>query len=163
MRAMDQTDGWLADYSAPRQAGAPANLRLVEDEPQTGARGRARPFRADLIAANDDDREIAILAVRGEIDLSTAPALRNALRDVIRRETGPIVVDLLEVPFMDSTGAHVLIDTLPHLASQRRRLAIACREGTQVHKLLDLLGLLDELAVHPSREHALTDLSAAPF
>ncbi len=55
---------------------------------------------------------------------------------------------------MDSTGVHVLVETLQRLKLQNRRLAIACREGGQVHRLLALVGLLDALSVHSSRESA---------
>ena len=55
---------------------------------------------------------------------------------------------------MDSTGVHVLVDTLRRLEPQNRRLAIVCREGGQVHRLLALVGLLDTLSVYGSRESA---------
>ena len=47
-----------------------------------------------------------------------------------------------------------LLDTLRRLEPQNRRLAIVCREGGQVHRLLGLVGLLDALTVHRSRESA---------
>ena len=95
-----------------------------------------------------------MLSVHGEIDLETAPVLRKFLLPVLEHQTGPIVVDLSEVAFMDSTGLHVLVDTLRRLEPQNRRLAIASREGGQVHRLLALVGLLDALTVHRSRESA---------
>ena len=55
---------------------------------------------------------------------------------------------------MDSTGVHVLVDTLRRLKPQNRRLAIVCREDGQVHRVLALVGLLDALTVHRSRESA---------
>ena len=47
-----------------------------------------------------------------------------------------------------------LLDTLRRLEPQNRRLAIVCREAGQVHRLLALVGLLDALTVHRSRESA---------
>jgi anti-anti-sigma factor len=46
-----------------------------------------------------------VLHVAGELDMSTTPALAEALGSV---PDGVICVDMSEVPFMDSTGAHVL-------------------------------------------------------
>lgn len=95
-----------------------------------------------------------MLGLQGEIDLETVPMLREALLPVLEHHTGPVVVDLSEVVFMDSTGVHVLFDTLRRLEDQNRRLAIVCREGGQIHELLELVGLLDIVAVYRSREGA---------
>jgi anti-sigma B factor antagonist len=106
----------------------------------------------DLQAAHEQHQDVAVLNVHGEIDLETAPVLREALLPILEHQTGPVIIDLSEVLFMDSTGVHVLVDTLRRLESQNRPLAIACREGGQVHRVLALAGLLDALPVYPSRE-----------
>lgn len=126
-----------------------ADAHTGVQEQTTGA------FSVRLLAAPEDDQDAAVLAVRGEIDLGTAPLLRKVLLPVLEHETGPVVVDLSEVAFMDSTGVHVLVDTLERLRLENRRLAVACREGGQVHRVLGLVGLLDKVAVHRSRESAL--------
>ena len=53
-----------------------------------------------------------VVHVAGEIDVYTAPALREEL--AAQQEAGPIhlVVDLTDVPFMDSTGLGVLVGAL---------------------------------------------------
>lgn len=107
-----------------------------------------------LLMAYGQHQDVAVLSVHGQVDLGTAPVLREALLPVLEHQTGPVVVDLSEVPFMDSTGVHALVDTLRRLERPNRRLAIACREGGQVHRLLALLGLLDTLAAYRSRESA---------
>jgi anti-anti-sigma factor len=95
-----------------------------------------------------------VVTVAGEVDLGTGPVLREALLRALERETGPVVVDLTGVPFMDSTGVHVLVETLWQFERQNRSLAIVCRPSGQVHRLLALVGLLDAVAVHGSRESA---------
>jgi anti-sigma B factor antagonist len=107
-----------------------------------------------FLVAYEKHQDVAVLDARGEIDLGTAPILREALRPVLEHETGPVVVDLSKVSFMDSTGVHVLVDTLRPLGLQNRRFAIVCREDGQVHRLLGLVGLLDALTVHRSRASA---------
>jgi anti-sigma B factor antagonist len=114
----------------------------------------AEPVSVGLLTAHGPHQDVAVLSVHGEIDLETAPVLRKFLLPVLEHQTGPVVVDLSEVAFMDSTGLHVLVDTLRRLEPQNRRLAIACGEGGQVHRLLALVGLLDALTVHRSRESA---------
>lgn len=107
-------------------------------------------------SAPDHDRGGAVLDVRGEIDLGTAPLLREALEPALENGTGSIVVDMSEVTFIDSTGVHLLVDTFRRLSHENRRLAIVCDTGGQVHRVLGLLGLLETLAVYRSRDSALT-------
>ena len=107
-----------------------------------------------LLTAHGPHQDVAVLSVHGEIGLDSAPVLRKFLLPVLEHQTGPVVVDLSEVAFMDSTGLHLLLDTLRRLEPQNRRLAIVCREAGQVHRLLALVGLLDALTVHRSRESA---------
>jgi anti-sigma B factor antagonist len=107
-----------------------------------------------FLAAHEHDQDVAVLSVHGEVDLETAPALWKTLLPALEHQTGPVVVDLSAVTFMDSTGVHALVDARRRLALQNRRLAIVCRDGGQVHRLLALVGLLDALAVYRSRESA---------
>lgn len=96
-----------------------------------------------------------VIAARGEIDNTTAPLLSEALRAAEQRGSGPVVVDLCEVSFMDSSGLHVLLNGLRRLTRQGRRLSIACSEDGRVHKLLSLADLVGTFSVHPSRQSAL--------
>jgi anti-sigma B factor antagonist len=107
-----------------------------------------------VVSAHDHPEHIAVIGVHGEIDLGTAHVLREALLPVLVDESGPVVLDLSEVGFMDSTGVHVLVDTFEHLSQETRPLTIACREGSQVHRVLGLVGLLDTLTVYHSRRPA---------
>ena len=52
---------------------------------------------------------VAGVAVRGEVELATAPVLTAALEDGVRRSSGPFVVDLVAVDFLDSSGIHCLV------------------------------------------------------
>lgn len=126
---------------------------MVQHETETRVTDRPRCHAAPKTAEFPLAAEV-VLSPHGEIDLETAPRLREVLLPVLEREIGPVVLDLSEVAFMDSTGVHVLVEALGRLELQNRRLAIVCREGGQVHRLLAVVGLLDVLSVHRSRESA---------
>jgi anti-sigma B factor antagonist len=111
-------------------------------------------FSANLLAVSAGDQQAAVLSVHGEVDLATASRLQEVLLPAIEDGSGPLVIDLSEVAFMDSSGVHILVDTHRRLGPQNRRLAIVCREHGQVHRLLALVGLIDALTVHRSRESA---------
>jgi anti-sigma B factor antagonist len=52
-----------------------------------------------------------VVAVAGDVDLSTGPALRTALAKAVDEPGhGPVVVDLSAVTFLGSTGIAVLVD-----------------------------------------------------
>ena len=155
MHAMHEIEGQRPDrfgsYAGPVQPD-PSPV-----EPQTAV-AACTPDNVSvrLLAAYERDHDTAVLGVHGEIDLETAPVLRTALVPILEHDSGPVVVDLSDVAFMDSTGVHVLIQTLQRLEPQNRRLAIACVEGGPVHRILAVVGLLDTMAVHRSRESALS-------
>jgi len=101
---------------------------------------------------------ITILAVSGEIDVSTSPRLADALR---AHAAGPLVLDLTGVAFMDSTGLRVLLDLRRAAAEGGLPLAIVCPEGP-ARLILEVAGVEDILPLHATVEEAEGALSAAP-
>jgi anti-sigma B factor antagonist len=57
----------------------------------------------------DTTGELPVVAVRGEIDIVTAPKLQDALLSSFNASSPRGVVDLSEVTFLDSTGLSVLV------------------------------------------------------
>jgi anti-sigma B factor antagonist len=138
-------------HAAPKRSSAPPITKQTDAAPRT-----ASTSSPGLRVQRDDHHNAAVLSVHGELDLATAPALREALLPVLEHENRPVIVDLSEVPFMDSTGLQILVDTHQQLASQKRRFAIVYRQPGQVDRLLALVGLLDVLTVYRSRQSAVT-------
>ena len=56
-----------------------------------------------------------VLAVSGEIDISTATVLRKAIDTMIQDGTHRLIVDLENVGFMDSSGLNTLISVIRRL------------------------------------------------
>jgi anti-anti-sigma factor len=82
----------------------------------------------------------ALVAVDGELDLSTAEQLESVLGSAIDDATGPIVLDLAALRFCDSAGLAVLVRTHNQLNERGRRLVIASPSGP-VLRVLELSGL----------------------
>ena len=81
--------------------------------------------------------------------------LSGALSEALAEGEAAVIVDLLETSFIDSTGLSVLLNTLRRLTRQGRRLALVCRKGGPVHRLLAITDLVGTFALYRSRESAL--------
>src|ERR1700710_1734324 len=76
------------------------------------------------------DGERHVLAVRGEIDLFTAPELKQVLAESIEAGRVRIIVDLTETTFLDSTALGVLIGAVERLGSRDGARAIGNGDET---------------------------------
>ena len=99
-----------------------------------------------------------LLAVSGEIDIATSPRLIAELNSAVTDNAGPLVVDLTDVAFMDSTGLALLIDAQRRLSGRGREFAVVCPPGPlmRVFETTDMVG---RLGVHLDREGAVQAVS----
>jgi anti-sigma B factor antagonist len=106
------------------------------------------------------DGERHVLAVRGEIDLFTAPELKQVLAESIEAGRVRIVVDLTETSFLDSTALGVLIGAVKRLRSRDGALAIV-NVDENISKTFEITGLDQIFTILPSREAAVDAVAAA--
>ena len=95
---------------------------------------RGRP--ADIKSKRAADS--VIVAVAGEIDLSTADRLDAAIRQAEATETDRIVVDLSAMSFVDSTGLGVLLEAIKRDRRNGNRLSFAPSKHEGVVRLFAL-------------------------
>lgn len=94
-----------------------------------------------------------VVKATGEVDVFTAPQLREALASAVDGDRRQVVVDLEEVDFLDSTGLAVLVFGLKRVRERGGDLSVVCRHE-QILKVLTITGLSKILAVHDSLEAA---------
>ena len=71
-----------------------------------------------------------IVAVGGEIDVYTAPKLRDKITELVADGVYDIVIDMEEVEFLDSTGLGVLVGGLKKVRAHDGSLQLsATRTG----------------------------------
>jgi anti-sigma B factor antagonist len=80
------------------------------------------------------------LHVDGEVDVATAPQLRDALADLVDSGARRITLDLGAVGFVDSSGLGVLVGALRRLEQCGGRLRIE-RVQDSVRKVFEITGL----------------------
>jgi anti-sigma B factor antagonist len=100
------------------------------------------------------DGDKAILALRGSVDLTTAPALRSRLAELIDDGHTCIVVDLADTDFLDSTGLGALVAALKRLRMKDGEIRVVCTSG-HVRKVFEITSLDRVFSMHDSVEAAL--------
>lgn len=86
------------------------------------------------------------ISVQGEIDLATVPDLENAIESVYAANSHPLVIDLTESSFMDSTGLKALVMANRRFDESGRGFAIAV-SGGPISRLIDLSGVDSSIKV----------------
>jgi anti-anti-sigma factor len=102
----------------------------------------------------EDGRAAAVLTLTGELDLASSQVLRTTLEDQVNGTAGPLVVDLMQVTFMDSTALAVFVRIRKVLRDEDREIRVVCQEGPVI-RLLSITGLVDAFGVHATVEDAL--------
>lgn len=99
----------------------------------------------------------SLVSLSGEIDLTTAPSLHAALVEAQGPGSGPVVVDLTGVSFIDSSGLHALLTGLQRLSEAQRRMPLVVRKDSQVSRVLALTQMNETFAVHERLASALEE------
>lgn len=97
---------------------------------------------------------VDVLAVHGDVDLYSAPQLRQCFLDLIDGEHHDVVVDLADVPFIDSLGLGVLVGALRRARSHGGDLRLAGPTDLTT-RVLRATGLTAAFHIHPDVETAL--------
>lgn len=106
------------------------------------------------------DGERHVLAVRGEIDLFTAPELKQVLAESIEAGRIRIIVDLTDTTFLDSTALGVLIGAVKRLRSRDGGLAIVNIDDN-IAKTFEITGLDQIFTIVPTRDEAIEAIDPA--
>jgi anti-sigma B factor antagonist len=102
--------------------------------------------------------DVHVFDVAGELDLNTAPHLREPLDRAIEEGARAIMVNLTECEFIDSTGIALLVRAWQSLNS-KGKLALCC-PNAQVRRLLELTGVIEAISIHSDRDAAIDSLRA---
>jgi anti-sigma B factor antagonist len=107
----------------------------------------------NLILETGQHGDVTVIAVKGEVDLYSAPSLKERIADLVSGGKSQIAVDLSGVEFMDSTGLGVLIGGLKRCKEAGGSLSlVGPREP--VIKVLSITGLDKVFPIHDDVEQA---------
>jgi anti-sigma B factor antagonist len=94
-----------------------------------------------------------VIAVGGEIDVATAPQLRECLHRVIARGESTVILDLLDVTFLDSTALGVLVGALKRCRELGGELHIVVADP-RIMKIFEITGLTNVFTIADSLQAA---------
>ncbi len=97
--------------------------------------------------------EHTVLDVGGEVDVYTAPRLRERLVELVDGGSRHVVVDLGRVDFLDSTGLGVLVGGLKRLRAANGTFGLVCSKEPLL-KIFRITALDQVFPIHPSIEAA---------
>jgi anti-sigma B factor antagonist len=96
-----------------------------------------------------------VISLRGEIDVYTAPRLRQALIDLVEGDATDILVDMTRVDFLDSTGLGVLVGGLKRVKAKDGSLEIVATQD-KILKIFEITGLSKVFPIHESVDAAVS-------
>ena len=95
----------------------------------------------------------SVIDVKGEIDVYTAPKLREKLIELVSEGSYDIVVSLEGVDFLDSTGLGVLVGALKRVKAHDGSLSLVCTQD-KILKIFKITGLTKVFPIYGSVEEA---------
>lgn len=113
-------------------------------------------FQLSVATVADD---VALVCVGGELDLFTAPRLREGVDEAVRSGRATVLVDLSGVTFIDSTALGVLVHKARSLRGRARSLAVVANDPRTL-RVFEITGLARLFAIHPTVYDALAETAA---
>lgn len=111
---------------------------------------------AQLVVSQSQEPKGIVIEATGEVDLTTAAQLREALMEAVGAASrAAVIVDLSKVDFIDSAGLALLVEARKRLSPDGRTLSILLSPGRQPERVLKL-GRFDTIM---TLAHSLSDLS----
>src|SRR5918998_1124001 len=107
----------------------------------------------DLSLTTRIEGERTVVEVAGEIDVYTAPKLRETIVSLVEAGQKNLVVNLEQVEFLDSTGLGVLVGGLKRVRTQEGSLELVCTQE-RLLKIFRITGLGKVFAIHGSQAEA---------
>lgn len=95
----------------------------------------------------------SVVDVKGEIDVYTAPKLREKLIELVSEGSYDVIVNLEGVDFLDSTGLGVLVGALKRVKAHDGSLSLVCTQE-KILKIFKITGLTKVFPIHDSVEEA---------
>jgi anti-sigma B factor antagonist len=116
----------------------------------------AREYGVDLSLETRHEDGHTIIEVGGEIDVYTAPKLRDKITELVGAGNYNLVIDMEKVDFLDSTGLGVLVGGLKKVRAHDGSMRLICNQE-RLLKIFRITGLAKVFVIHGSQADALAE------
>jgi anti-sigma B factor antagonist len=96
-----------------------------------------------------------VVELSGEIDVYTAPRLREKIISLVDGGNYRLIIDMERVEFLDSTGLGVLVGGLKRVRQHDGGIDLVCTQG-RILRIFRITGLSKVFSIYESVEQALT-------
>jgi anti-sigma B factor antagonist len=96
--------------------------------------------------------DVQVVSIRGEVDLSNATEVRDAIGQIASADLTVIVVDLSETGYLDSSGIAMLFRLAERLGHRRQELRLVVPPDSPLRAALELTNLPQTIPVQDALE-----------
>ena len=107
------------------------------------------------------DGHALLIAVKGELDLSTCDRLKPAADEAVFGGR-PLILDLTGCTFIDSSGLRLVLQIANGLAEEEVPMAVVAAGESNVRKLFSLTAIDQTIPLFDTRDEALVSLGGKP-
>jgi len=103
------------------------------------------------------DGGVPVIKLEGEVDVYTAPQLKQQMISMLEAGTRQMVIDLTNVEYFDSTALGVLIGGLKRIRERDGNLALIC-PSPRIRRVFEITGLDKIFDIYSSADEAKTGI-----
>lgn len=94
----------------------------------------------DLVISVRNEGSVPIIDLSGEVDAYTSARFREAMVDLIETGAANLIVSMMKVEYIDSSGLGALVGGLKRSTERGGRILIVC-DNPQIRKVFEITGL----------------------
>jgi len=103
--------------------------------------------------------EIVIARLEGELDIARAPSIGERIGDGVPTSARGLVIDMLPLEFIDSSGIAMLFGLARRLAGRRQELRVVAAKGGPVRRVLEIVEFDRAAPIHTDVDGALSSIA----
>lgn len=115
---------------------------------------------AELDVELESMGRFSLIVLSGEVDVYSAPKLRETIKGLVEEGKYNLVVDLEKVAFLDSTGLGVLVGGLKSVKHHQGELGIICNQE-KILRIFRITGLTKVFPIYSSRDELRASIKEA--
>jgi anti-sigma B factor antagonist len=104
------------------------------------------------------DKLVPIIDLVGEVDAYTSARFREAMVDLIESGAANLIVSMMKVEYIDSSGLGALVGGLKRSSEHGGRIVIVC-DNPQIRKVFEITGLEKVFPLYDAEEEAIKALA----